>query len=156
MVGAEGVAQEAYHVFDVVVVVVAAVEEVEVGEGLELCVDEHTGYDLLPCGGIVLAAVGHDVVDVFDEDDFAVEVVEVLYQRTVASGTEEETAVVIAEGGIVHIGCDGVGRWFLLGEGDVILDAVLLFVLGELVGYELLEEGAVLGADGKVYVGFAL
>ena len=69
------------------------------------------------------------------------------------SGTEEQTSVLGAEGFVVEGGSEGVCRGLLFAEGDVVVDAVLLLILGSHAFYQLFEEFAVLGRNGEMYVG---
>ena len=72
------------------------------------------------------------------------------------TGTEEQRPVVVAERRIVGISSYGIGAGLLLGEGDVVLDAVLL---GEHVGlfsHLGLEEFHVLVRNGEVNVGLSV
>ena len=67
------------------------------------------------------------------------------------AGTEQQTAVGIAEGRVVGIGSHGVGAGFLLRETDIVLYAKLLLVLRSLLLHEGFEEGAMLGRYGEVH-----
>ena len=49
---------------------------------------ENAGYELLVGNGVVLQAVGHNVVYVLDEHYVGIDVVKVLYERAVPSGAE--------------------------------------------------------------------
>ena len=64
--------------------------------------------------------------------------------------TEQQRAVVVAERRIVGIGGNGVRRGFLLGEGDVVLDAILLGERVSLLCYFGLEKFHVLVRDGEM------
>ena len=55
------------------------------------------------------ASFGHDIVDVFNENDSGVEVVEVFYERSVSSRTKHDFSGVVAERSAVYICCRGVG-----------------------------------------------
>jgi len=81
---------EADDFFDLLLGVLSAIEEAEVVEGLFLKGDEDTGKEVLVGDGLGLQAVGHDIVDVLDEDDVGIQVVEVLDEGTVSAGAEEE------------------------------------------------------------------
>ena len=67
-----------------------------------------------------------------------------------ASGTEEETAVGIAEGRVVGIGGNGVSGRLLFAEGHIINCMELLAISLALLGSEGFEEGAVLRAYGEM------
>ena len=99
---------------------------------------------------VAAAGVGRDVVDVLDENDVGVDLVEVLDEGAVAGGPEEQRAVVLAEGGVVGVDGDRVGRGLLRREGDVVADAVALLVEGHLLVEQLAEALDVLGRDGEV------
>ena len=73
-------------------------------ERLALHIHQHTGDNLLPKYGIGLQAVGHHIVYVLDKDNIALQVVEVLYECSMTSGTEQQFAVFGTEGRIVSIG----------------------------------------------------
>ena len=70
------------------------------------------------------------------------------------TGTEQQFAVV-AERLVLHIGSNGVGTWLLLGEGDVIVYSVTFAKCFGFLFHQLLEEFAMLGRDGEVYVDFS-
>ena len=156
LAAAEVLLYEADNFLYLLVGVLARVEQAHIVEGFLLEGDEHAGYNLLPLYGVSLEAVGYDVVDVLDEDDVGINLVEVLNQCSVASGTEEQRTVAVAERCAVGVGGDGVRRGLLLGEGDVIAYAVLLGVKVGLLGYLLLEELHVLVAYGEVDVSLAV
>ena len=146
--------QELKHFHHLVVRILAAVEQREVFEYLFLQGHEHSGNQFLIRNGVGFQTVGHYVVDVLDEDDVCVQVVQVLNQRAMTTGTEQQFAVV-AERLVVHIGSNGVGTWLLLGEGDVIVYAVTFGEVVHFFRHEFLEKFAVFGRHGEVYVHFA-
>ena len=126
----EGMPHEADDVLEVVVAVLAAVEQTQIGEDLLLYLDEETGNDLFPEDCIGLQSVGHNVVDVLDEDDVAAQIVEVLDECTMASGSEEKLAVAGAEGRVVHVDGDGVCAGLLFAEAYVVGYLVLFLCFG--------------------------
>ena len=138
------------------VVVLTFVERLQVSESLLLERHEHTGDDLLVIHRVLLQTVGHYVVDVLDEDHVGIDVVQVLNQRAMASGTEQQRTVLVAERSVVGIGSHGICAGLLLREGDVVLDAVLLCEHVLLLSHLLLEELDVLVAHGEVHVGLAV
>ena len=69
---------------------------------------------------------------------------------------EKQTAVIIAEWGVVWISGNRIRRRLLLGEGDVVLDAVFLGEHVGLLSHLGLEELHVLVRDGKVNVGLTV
>ena len=95
-------------------VVVARVKQSEIVKGFLLQLHKQSCDNLLPLRCLRFQTVRHDVVDVLDKDDVRIDFVEVLYQRAVTSGTEEQRAVGIAERCAVGVGSHGVGRWLLL------------------------------------------
>ena len=70
--------------------VLAAIQQVQIVESFLLQRYQHTGDNLLPLYGVSLQTVGHDVVDVLDEDDISLNLVQVLNQRAVTAGTEQQ------------------------------------------------------------------
>ena len=70
--------------------------------------------------------------------------------------TEQQGAVFVPERGVVGIGSHGIGAGLLLGEGDVVLDAVLTCQAVFLLGYLLLEETDVLMTHREVHVGLSV
>ena len=60
---------EADDFLDLLLGILSAIEQAEVVEGLLLKGDEDTGKEVLVGDGLGLQSVGHDVVDVLDEDD---------------------------------------------------------------------------------------
>ena len=75
--------------------------------------------------GIAFQSIGHHIVDVLDEDNIRIKVVQVLNQRAMTAGTEQQLAVV-AERLVVHIGGNGIGARLLFGESDVIIHPIRL------------------------------
>ena len=156
LAAAEVALHETDDFLEVVVGVGTALQLAQIGEGAGLQSDEDAGDELFVGDGVGFQAVGNDVVDVLDEDDVGVNLVEVLDECAVATGTEQQGAVVVAERGVVGVGGDGVGAGLLLGESDVELDAVLLGVEVGLLGDFLTEQLHVLMGDGEVDVGLAV
>ena len=132
------------------------VQLLEVSKGLLLQGDQHAGDNLLPLHRLRLQTIGHHIVYVLDENHVGVYLVEVLYECSVTAGAEEQRAVGLTEGGVVGIGSHRVGAGLLLGEGDVVADAVFLGKGVGLLGHFLLEETDVLVAHSEVHVGLAL
>ena len=81
--------------------------------------DEVSGQHLLIVDGGAAHRVGYYIVDVLHEYYLRINVVEVADQGAVASGPEHHTSVGIAEGCIVLICGNSVGRSHLLGEPDL-------------------------------------
>ena len=133
--------------------ILAAVEQREVFEYLFLQGHEHSGNQFLIRNGVGFQTVGHYVVDVLDEDNVCIEVVQVLDQCAVATGTEQQFAVV-TERLVVHVGGNRVGTRLLFGEGDVIVYSIAFGKFVYLFGYQLLEEFTVFGRYREVHVYF--
>ena len=68
---------------------------------------------------VAAPGVGRHVVDILDEDQVGVDLVQVLDQRPVARGTEQQRAVVLPERRVVGIHGDGVGRRLLHPENEM-------------------------------------
>ena len=131
------------------------VGEVRVLQGLEdalLFRHQHTGQDLFVANRIFLETVGHDIVDILDEDDIGVLVIEVMNEGTVSARAKEQFAVRSAEGCSVGIGSQGIGGGQLLGESDVIVHAVFLLKALQVIGYMLSKERQMVVRDGEVQV----
>ena len=111
---------------------------------------EDAAEQFLVLDGACAVSVGHDIVDVLDEYHRSVDVVEVLYQGTVAAGTEHKASGVVAEEFVVGCHGDGVGRRFLLGHGHFILHSELLLHLRQRFGELGFENLAVVGRNGEV------
>lgn len=75
------------------------------------------------------------------------------------AGAEQEIAVVVAERGVVYVGCDCVGRRFLFGEGDIEFHAERLLHGGNHGGQFVGEKPVVGRRHGEVHahraIGFA-
>ena len=97
----------------------AGVEQVEVAEGFGLEFEQEAGEHFFVDDGGVFHPVGHYVVDVFDKDDVGTLLVEVLDEGSVSARTEDEFAVVVADGVVLLVYSDDVGVVFLFGEGYV-------------------------------------
>lgn len=149
---AKVVAHETDDAFELGVCVFAAFEQFHVFEGLLLHRDENAGDELLIGDGIVFQTVGHDVVDILDEDDISVEVVQVLNQSAMATGPEEDGTVGSAEWLIVSRSGYGVGRGLLFGETDVVVYVELLLVGGFLLLNKGFEQSTVFWRNGEVQV----
>ena len=146
--------QELEHFHHLVVRIFAAVKQFEVLECLLLQGDEYAGNQFLISNGVFLQFVGNNVVDVLDKDNIGIEVIQVLNQRAVSTGTEQQFAVV-AERLVVHVGSNGVGTRFLLGECDVVIYSVAFGKFAGLFFHQFLEEFTMLGRYGEVHVDFA-
>ena len=151
-VATEVVLHEGEHLLQAGVSNIAALEFLEISKGLALQGDEHTGKEFLIGNGVALQTVGHHVIDVLDEDDVGIDVVEIFNECAMTSGTEEQTAVGIAEGGVVGICSHRIGRGFLLAERNVIDGMVLLGVYLALFGREGFKKRTMLGTYSEVYV----
>ena len=71
---------------------------------------ENTRQNLFVTNRIFLEPIGHDIVDILNEDDIRVLLIEVLDERTVTTRPEEQLAVFRAERRSVRIGCKRIGR----------------------------------------------
>ena len=131
----------------VVVRVLVAVEQTKVTEYLLLYLNEHTSDDLLPKDCIAFQTVGHYIIYVLDEDNVALEVVEILDECAVTARAEEELAVARAEGCVVHVDGDGVCAWLLLAQAHMICDFILVLCFGQNAVDELLKQFPVLRAE---------
>ena len=130
----------------------SGIEQSQVFKSFLLQGHQDAGNDLLPLYGLRLQTVGHHVVNVLDEDDVGLNLVQVLYQRTVSAGTEQQRAVGLTERRVVGIGSNSVCRRLLLREGDVVLDAILAGEAVGLLGNFLAEEVQMFVRDGEVDV----
>ena len=134
----------------------ALIEFAEHGESLGLQFDEHAGKELLVRHGVAFQTVGHNVVDIFDKHHVGIDVVEIFNKRAVAARAEEQAAVLLAERRIVGVGGRRVGRGFLFRETNVESGIVGGGILRGFLCCQCLEEGAVLGRHGEVYVHFSV
>ena len=100
--------------------------------------------------------VRHNVVYIFNEYDRSLNIVQVLDKCTVTTRAEQQFAIRRAERCAVRIGCQGVSRRFLLGEGDVELNPILRLEFLQIVGYMLAEEWQMVVRDGEVDVYLAI
>ena len=73
----------------------AAMQFFQVSEGFLLSFQQQSGQQLLETHREVQHAFGGDIVDIFQEDDIAVQGVQILQQGAVASRTEAKPAVVV-------------------------------------------------------------
>ncbi len=110
---------------------------------------QQTAEYLLIFNSVAAQRVGHHIVDVFDKHHRALYVIEILYERAVTAGTEQQMAI-LAERSVVRIGGDSVGRRLLLAHRH----KKLLAGAGLGLRYHLIELGleksAVIGRNGKV------
>ena len=67
---------------------------------------------------------------------------------------EDKIAGFVAEGIAVFVSSKGVGRRFLLGERDIVMNTEFFFVRLQVVRYMLLEEVFMLVGDGEMQVDF--
>lgn len=149
---AEVTLDEVDDFFEILMGVAAAVELIKVAESASLIADEYASKEFFIGYGVIFESVGHDVVNVLDEDDVGIDVVEILNEGSVSARTEEHRAVGIAERSVVGIGGNGVGTGFLLGKADVELDSILCCILVCFLGDLLLEERQMVVTDGEVYM----
>jgi len=134
--------------------ILSTVEQFEVFECLLLQGHEYAGNQFLISNGVGFQFIGYYVVDILDEDNVGIEIVKVLDQRTVTTRTEQEFAVV-TERLVIHIGGDGIGIRFLLGEGNVIVYSITFAECRGFLFHQFLEEFTVFGRNGEVYIDFA-
>ncbi len=114
--------------------------------------EEHSGKHLLVNHSGVFHPVGHDVVDVLDEDEVGTLLVEVLNECTVSARAEDEASVFVANGIVLLVDGDDVGVMFLFREGYFQFDTEGGFVVLFDFGYFLAEARTVFRRDGKVQV----
>ena len=84
-------------------VVLAALQYLEIVECLLLKCYEDAGNNLLPLYCLRLQTVRNDIVNILYEDNVSIYLVKVLYQRTVPARTEQQGTVAVAEQCIVWI-----------------------------------------------------
>ena len=113
--------------------------------------DEHARQEFLVSHRVALQTVGYDIVDILDENHVGTQVVQVLDERTVTAGTEQDATAVVAEKLVLGRHGHSVGRGLLLREGNVVAHAVLAGILLGLLLNQLLEKRAVLRRNGEVY-----
>ena len=137
-------------------VILATVKQTEVSKSLLLQGNQDTGNHLLVFHGVTLQTVGYHIVDVLDEDHIGIDLVQILNQCTMTTGTEQQRSVIVTERGVVGIGSHCVGTGFLLGEGDIVFDTILPCKAVFLLCHFLLKESDVLMTDSEVNVGLAI
>ena len=127
----------------------------------EVC---HMGLDLhqvasnhlfITCG-VVAQCRWHHVVNVLDKNHIGLAVVEVLNERTMSSGAEQQRAVFLAIGRVVGHDRDGIGRCLLLAHCHSIGHAPHFLHQWDALCQQSLKLLAVLGRDGKVQVDITL
>ena len=153
---AEVTLNEADDFLQLLMVVQTRVEHLEIFERLLLKGHQDTCNHLLVGHGVSLQAIRHHIIDVLDEHHVGINLIEVLDKCAMTPRTEEQRAILIAEWSIVWVGSDGVGAWFLLREGDVVLHAKLLCIEVSLLSHLLLKESEMVVRDGEVNVGLAI
>ena len=131
---------------------VAQVRVLECLEHAFLLGHKHTRKDLFVTDGVFFETIGHDVIDILDENDVGILLIEVLNERAVSTRAEEEFAVLGTERRAVRISRQRVGTRQLLGEGDVVLDIVFVFELLEVVRDMLTEQRQMVMADGEMQI----
>ena len=129
-----------------------AVECAQVVECLGLEVEKHAGEHLLVDDGGVFHPVGHDVVDVFDEDEVGPLFVEVLDECAVSAGAEDEASVLVAQGLVLLVDGDEVGVVLLFRVGYLEFYAEGALVVLLYFGQFAPERRAVFRRDGEVQV----
>ena len=152
----EVVLHETDNLLEFLMVILTAVEQSQISKGLLLQGNQHTGNNLLVLYCIALQPVGHHIIDVLDEDDISINLVEVLNQGTMTTRTEEQGAIIVPERCVVGIGSHGISTRLLLGEGDVVLDAVLTCQAVFLLCHLPLKETDVLMTHREMHVGFTI
>ena len=96
--------------------ILLGVKQAQVFKYLFLDAYQDSGQKFLVSYCVGLEMIRNHVVNILDKDDVGVQVIEVLDEGAVTSGTEQDGAVIIAEGGAVSSGGNGVGAGLLLGE----------------------------------------
>ena len=89
-----------------------------------------------------------DIVDVLYGHQFFPDAVQIVYECTVSSRSCEYAAVFLDERSVVGVHGDGVGLFVLIGERDVVLHAIPLFVFVFDLTECFLKQVAVLRGDG--------
>ena len=142
---AEGILYETGYFPELGIGVLFSVKQPQVFKNLFLYAYQNSGQQLLIGDGVVLEMIGYHIVNILDKDDVGVQVIEVLNEGTVTSGTEQYGTVVIAEGGAVGSGGYRIGAGFLLGERYAVSGSVAFGkCLGTTLG-QCLEQLLVLG-----------
>ena len=84
---------------------------------------ELTSKELFITDCIAFETIWHYVVNILNEDHICLLLVEILDERTVTTWTEKKFAICRTEWCTVRVSREGIGRWFLLGIGDMELHA---------------------------------
>ena len=154
-IGAEVFANKLGH-FCQLLISSAFIQNTQILKGFLLQGYQHTSDNLLPDDGICLQTIRNNVVDILDEDDISLYLVEVLDEGTMATRTEQQRTITIAERSAIGIGSDSIGRRLLLREGNIILNTIFISIEVGLLSHLLLEQFHVLVADGEVYVSLTI
>ena len=115
-------------------------------------VDQYTRQKLFVGYGHGFHAVGDYVVDILNENNIRVHRVEVTNQRAVSTGAEKDRTVRLAEGLILQIHGNRVGRRLLRTERDIVLYTVTTLICRYDTPHQLLEECLMLRRNGQVDV----
>ena len=151
-IAAKRMTDKANHLGTFCLTVFTIVEKAQVGKHLLLHLNQNTCDNLLPEDGIGFQSVGHHIVDVLDEDDVAIEVVEILDESAVSAWTEEQLAISSSERRIVHIDGNRVRTGLLLAQAHLIGYLVLSLSLRKNALDKLLKEFTMLAADSEVHL----
>ena len=147
---------KADYLFNLSVSVRTRLKYAQVFECLLLSVDKYTCQHLLIQYGIGLDTIGYYVVDILDEHYICIDVVEVLDEGAMATWTEQQSAVFVAERSIVGVGCDCVGAGLLLREAYIKMDVIEFLKRLKFLSNFALEQLKMLVRHGKVDVGLAV
>ena len=90
---AEVVLYEANDFLNLLVGVLARIQQLEIFEGFLLQSNQNTSDDLFPQNGIALQTVGHYIVNVLHKDNVGLNLVQILNQRTMSTWTEQQGTI---------------------------------------------------------------
>ena len=113
---------------------------------------KQTSKNFLVFVGFRFQPVRDDVVDIFDKHNVNRFIVQVVDQRSVSSGAEQQGSVGIAERLVVLIHRQGIGRWLLDRMGDTVHNVELFLIIRLFFCQQPSEFLDMLGRKGEMYM----
>ena len=136
--------------------ILATLKLLKIRKSLLLQMNQYTSQQFLIVGCYGFQTVWHHVVDILYEHHVSLDVVKVLDERTMATRTEQQRPILVAERRVVCIGSYCVSTGLLFRETNIIFHTKHFLIQRQFLLNRLLEKLKMLVRHGKMYVCLAV